>query len=194
MDDIKIIDNFLPKLQQREFLTLLNDASMAWSYHVNSDFNDDIKLNKWRRNDPLITKYDQFVTSLDDVKYAYWYEVFQQSIQKHLQVKVEKILRMRLCFGFPRPNLKTFGYGVPHIDMTIPQTTIVYYGNDADTKTVLFKEFYKDDYDYSKKTIETMVEPKQGRACVFDGLRYHSVQPFSETKRLILNINFLSYK
>lgn len=187
MKDIKIIDDFLPKFHQREFLKILNDEFFDWHYRINAD----VMVNEFKQNDPTITQYDQFVRVLDPIEHKNLFEVFARNIETKLDTKIEKMLRLRLCFGIPRPLLQSFSYGTPHVDWTIPHTTIVYYANDTDGKTVLFKEFYKDKFDFSKKTVETLVEPKQGRALVFNGLRYHSVEPTSTRNRLLLNINFI---
>ncbi|NDB84387.1 MAG: hypothetical protein EB127_17040, partial [Alphaproteobacteria bacterium] len=178
----------LHKIYQKEFLNILNDLSFTWHYTIDADTSDTPEFQKF---DDSITKYDQFVRLMDAENFSYWHDVFTSAIQGHFKVEVKKILRMRLVFGYPRPLLKQFHYGTPHVDIEdIPHKTLIYYGNTNNASTVFFKEFYQDKLDYTKKSIAQMVKPVQGRAVMFDGFRYHSAQPNSDTNRLILNVNF----
>ena len=189
MSDIKIIDNFLPILQQKELLSILNDESFTWNYIYEADVEN---TWKYQEQDKSIAKYDQFVKLFTEDEFGYWHDVIKFNILKHFQIKVRKIKRMRLVFGIPRPTLRDFSYGTPHVDLNVPHQTLIYYANTNNAKTVFFEEFYKDQIDYSKKNIYQTVEPKQGRAVLFDGLRYHTVQPHSDTNRLLLNVNFFT--
>jgi hypothetical protein len=187
MNDIQIVENFLPKYQLQKFLSIFDDKNLCWNYVRNVDRYTD----KFKENDSAITSYDQFVKNLDNNKHSYWYKAITKNIASHFNISNIDITRMRLVFSIPRPTLINYSYGTPHVDSLKPHKTLIFYGNDSDCKTVLFKEFYEGHFDFSKKSIETMVEPKQGRALLFNGLRYHSVQPHSQNNRLLLNVNFI---
>lgn len=186
-DDIKIVDNFLPIIQQKEFCKFLKDKDFCWNYINDAD---GLISNINDSKDQDVTSYDQFISLLNRKEHEYWFDVFEKSIDKHFNIKVKNIIRMRLVLSMPHPNLQNFSYGIPHIDFPIPHKTLIYYGINSDGKTVLFKEFFDKNLDFSKKSVETMIEPKQGRAVLFNGLRYHTVQPFSQHNRFLLNFNF----
>jgi hypothetical protein len=186
--DIKIIDNFLPIYHQNEFKNILKDVNFEWYYFANADGN---QTKQFQEFDKSITSYDQFIRLLNPKDHKYWYDIFTYNLEKHFDIKVKEIIRFRLVLGIPRPTLQNFSYGTPHIDFKVPHKTLIYYGNNNDAKTVFFKECYNGTFDFSKKNVETLVDAKQGRGVLFDGFRYHSVQPYSESNRLLLNLNFI---
>ena len=80
----------------------------------------------------------------------------------------------------------------PHVDWESNHMTALYYVNDADGDTVIYKNKYSkkdpipffDDLQESKR-----VTPKQGRVVLFDGSHWHtSCQP-KEKIRCIINYN-----
>lgn len=86
-----------------------------------------------------------------------------------------------------------------HIDNANHHTVLLYYINDSDGDTILYKEranpmtYLAGDYPESFN-IDIRVTPKKGRAVIFDGLQFHSVSSPKETlKRQIININALRH-
>jgi hypothetical protein len=68
----------------------------------------------------------------------------------------------------------------------------IYYVNDNDGDTILFKEKYVSGIvDTSKKTIDYSVEPTRGRILIFDGLTFHTGKIPSNNIKLLLNFNFV---
>jgi hypothetical protein len=67
---------------------------------------------------------------------------------------------------------------------------MVYYVNDSDGDTVIFKERWLGKADYSIKNIETRITPKANRAVIFDGLRYHTGSVPTKNNRVLINMNF----
>jgi hypothetical protein len=85
---------------------------------------------------------------------------------------------------------------LPHVDTTIPHETCIYYINSTDGDTVLFDQKYdpslsKHDNDNKKKTEHSRITPMQGKAVLFDGLRYHASNPSKTDLRFVLNINYV---
>jgi hypothetical protein len=86
-----------------------------------------------------------------------------------------------------------------HIDSPLPHTVLLYYINDSDGDTILYKEranpltYLVGDYP-DHFTIDMRVTPKKGRAVIFDGLQFHSVSSPKDTlKRQIINVNVLRH-
>lgn len=86
-----------------------------------------------------------------------------------------------------------------HIDNPNPHTVLLYYVNDSDGDTILYKEranpltYLEGDYP-SSFNIDICVTPKKGRAVIFDGMQFHSVSsPKNILKRQIININVLKH-
>jgi hypothetical protein len=90
----------------------------------------------------------------------------------------------------------------PHTDYEDDHYVAIYYLNDSDGDTVLFKE-YDDPHSGSVKqrwensisinnfTIDKTVTPKKNRLMIFDGHQFHaSSHPKESNYRLILNVNF----
>ena len=81
-------------------------------------------------------------------------------------------------------------YNIPHVDLATPHKTLIYYVNDSDGDTLIFKERYYGKADYSAKTIEKTITPKANRAVIFDGLKYHTGSVPTKNNRIIINMNF----
>tara|TARA_R100000008_G_scaffold51021_1_gene30595 strand:+ start:304 stop:834 length:531 start_codon:yes stop_codon:yes gene_type:complete len=74
------------------------------------------------------------------------------------------------------------GSHLPHIDLDFEHHTMVYYVNDSDAPTRLYKN----------NRVFKEVQPKKGRALIFPGDTQHSsASPTKSSRRMILNYNFL---
>lgn len=91
--------------------------------------------------------------------------------------------------------------GGPHVDTNTPHMTALFYLNDSDGDTIMYKEKYDpskgvDQYEYYEKyiktpTIEKTVTPEKNKMFWFDGLQYHSSNsPTNTSKRFIINVNY----
>ena len=188
MDDIIVIDNFFIKYLQRELFNLIvNNENSCWKYIKKAD---GVPYKECQEKDNLITEYDQFVRRFDSKDETYWHNIVQQHIKKHFDITIERFLRSRLLFSIPRININKESYGVPHVDFVEPHHTLIYYVNDNPCNTIFFKEFYDGKWSCDKKTIEKKVQPKQGRAVLFNGHRYHTVETYNESNRFLLSVNF----
>ena len=74
------------------------------------------------------------------------------------------------------------GVHLPHTDLDIEHYTMVYYVNDTDSPTRLYRD----------NRVFKEVQPKKGRALIFPGDTQHSSSsPTKSSRRMILNYNFL---
>lgn len=189
MDDLIVIDDFFVKYHQKEIETFYNiGKDVCWTYVKSADCENQVK--KFQENDNSVVAYDQFIRKLDNKHENYWHNIIKNNIKKHFQLDAKEIMRLRMVFSIPRILVPKDSYGTPHVDYPQPHYTLIYYVNNSLCKTIFFNELYNGKDDHSKKTIAAKVQPKQGRAVLFNGLRYHTVEAYNETNRLLLNVNF----
>jgi hypothetical protein len=64
-------------------------------------------------------------------------------------------------------------YNQPHVDISAPTYSMVYYLNDSDGDTVLFNEKYSpDNKEPITLTVKQRISPKKNRAVIFDGVKH----------------------
>jgi hypothetical protein len=202
VSDIIEIEDFLPKLQQNELRKLfLTDIKFPW-HHQNFSVLDSPEDRKASANDPNIKETDLFSHFLyykkEQIESNYHEQIsliFKNNIKKKLNIEISEEIRLRVNFNTPSPGLKNT-YSTPHVDDRIPHYTMIYYVNDTDGDTYLFKEFadenFKRDHLYKKKTLERCITPKKGKAVIFNGLRYHAAGSPSIDNRIVINYNFIA--
>jgi hypothetical protein len=77
----------------------------------------------------------------------------------------------------------------PHVDNRKSHLVFLYYVNDSDGDTVLYKNKYNKEQD-NDMIVDTIISPKAGRAILFDGSIYHSFYyPNINDIRSTININ-----
>jgi hypothetical protein len=109
----------------------------------------------------------------------------------------DKIINCRLQLQLPLITEQNKIYGVPHVDNhgDFEFKVGVYYTNDVDGDTVIFKQTTKDttpeEVKEGKLEIDKTISPKKGRLVIFDGDVYHAVGKPKTDLRCIINYNFL---
>jgi len=108
-----------------------------------------------------------------------------------------RLLRIRLGL-YPRIMVDAIHH--PHVDFYYPHYNALYYVNDADGDTVLFKETSEDVSQAMlpafirerQFTIAKRVTPKKGKMIGFEGKQYHaSMHPMQATHRIAIAFSFL---
>ncbi len=195
-----VIDDFVPSWYQDALESMINITPLT--YADNANHKRDISIPIYGSDTELVTPLHSgglaALVSRDGVIY---YEKQQATLAPMLFKLTEMIgpfdlLRSRLAM-----NLSDGVGGVhqQHVDNPTPHTVLLYYINDSDGDTILYKEradpltYLAGSYpDYF--TIDVRVTPKKGRAVIFDGLQFHSVStPKDHLKRQIININVLRH-
>lgn len=106
---------------------------------------------------------------------------------------VSELYTVRLQLQLPT---NTGPHGTPHIDgdRGFPFMVAVYYVNDSDGDTVLFKQTTANTTPEEVKSgrldIEQTISPKKGRLIIFDGNIYHATGKPNKDLRCIINYNF----
>ena len=96
-------------------------------------------------------------------------------------ITLYNILRARTHIQLPSISPQVHS---PHIDDNDPHWVLLYYVNDSDGDTILYKD----------KTIIKKVSPKKGRMVFFDGSIWHSASTPQKNVRSVINFNFIGSK
>jgi hypothetical protein len=121
-------------------------------------------------------------------------ELYKKPIQT--VVGLNEILQIRAQLQLPVLTEKNKLYGVPHVDgyRDKPYMVGVYYVNDSDGPTYIFKQTTNNTTPLNvingKLDVETTVEPKKGRLLIFNGNIYHAVGKPKRDVRAVLNYHF----
>tara|TARA_B100000809_G_scaffold249061_1_gene279904 strand:+ start:4166 stop:4756 length:591 start_codon:yes stop_codon:yes gene_type:complete len=152
-------------------------------------------------------KYTNPEVDISDTKKLVGFKHLIHNTEKHFELFVEiaenvgKRLKWQVHINHIRgamfPNI-TFEEttGIPHIDFrdSPKHKIILYYVNDIDGDTVLFKNKSGDtppEKVLQKEELTKMisVSPKKGRCVIFDGDRYHATGRPKNDFRCVLNYN-----
>ena len=107
------------------------------------------------------------------------------------------LIRVRLGL-FPNNPLDV-PYHNPHVDFYEPHQVALYYVNDSDGDTVLFRETADEvtlqqsarHANENRFTELQRIPPRKGKMVAFDGRRYHaSMHPRTHASRVVITFNF----
>jgi hypothetical protein len=80
-------------------------------------------------------------------------------LEDRLKEPVTNIHRIRAVMTCKDSSFGDY-YNVPHVDIPMPHKTLIYYVNDSDGDTVIFKERWFGKNDYAAKTVAKTITPK----------------------------------
>jgi len=111
--------------------------------------------------------------------------------------RFNNLLTARIQLQLPIITELNKKYGVPHVDgvRPFPFKVAVYYVNEVDGPTVLFKQTTNtstpEEIKAGNVDVACEIEPKKGRLIIFDGNIYHAVGKPKTDLRCIINYNFI---
>jgi hypothetical protein len=131
-------------------------------------------------------------SKIQDYNFNLYYKVIT-AIASHLQFDIQSVTNIRAQLQLPlnRP----MGRGIPHVDKhdDKPYKVCLYYVNDVDGDTVLYKQTTKnstpEEIKQGKIDELTRITPKKGRAIIFDGDVYHRASRPTTDLRCVINYN-----
>jgi len=195
-----VIDDFVPSWYQDALENMINETPLSYADNANHKRNTSIPI--YGSEAELVTPRHSGGLALLVSSGSIIYHERQQATLAPMLFRLKEmvgpfnLVRTRLAM-----NLSDGVGGVheQHVDNPTPHTVLLYYINDSDGDTILYKEradpltyvggTYPDSF-----TIDVRVTPKKGRAVIFDGLQFHSVStPKEHLKRQIININILKH-
>ena len=128
-----------------------------------------------------------------------FFRMILEFFSEKTDVKIGKLLRIRLRYTHPGKNHDETKYAAPHVDFSMadPYSTLVYYVEDSDGDTILFDKMYSQtDGPYNPLFEDQLPEllrvtPKKGVGIFFNGHRYHAGNfPINYSTRIVINFDF----
>jgi len=197
MADVIVIDDVVGLATQDEIYNSIFSKETQWTFSRTVFYDSHPEVMEQQKNalmaftKPLV----DFETGKRDILFPICYKPLESAAEK-LNRKINGLYNVRVQLQLPILTEKNKVYGVPHIDGHRPfeYKVAVYYVNDVDGDTVLFKQTNKnstpEEIKNGKLDIDMTIPPKKGRLIIFDGDIYHSVGKPKTDMRCILNYNF----
>lgn len=193
---IVTVDNCLPEKYIRDLEEITYDLPMYYSMNT-SYAPEDEKFDYWK--DQLsksnIVDNGQFTHAVyhkGDICSKYYGLVYPilYFFAEQAEVTVNKIVRIKINLLLRDKTFTDENYNFPHSDRD-GKYAFLYYINESDGDTVLFKEI--DDLKTIPSTfnIQDRITPARGRGLFFEGKRFHaSCNPKVSQHRYVINFNF----
>jgi hypothetical protein len=184
-NQIYVIDNFLSLKDQKSLLDDIVYSGNPKTYSfINTLYNQNFPSN--------ILPEKQFV----DIQFTKNYIL--GVLEKKMNLEVDKVIRIKTNWAFRELESKKDYIYPPHVDVfNTPHWVLLYYVNNSDGDTIFYNET---ENDFSQKdlisqlpnlTIKHKFTPKQGRAILFWGNRFHcGMPPVTSDFRILINHNF----
>lgn len=187
-----VLDDFLEISQFKKLQNIILSADFPWFYIPNVSLPPGSQIE-----DPLAVETMGYLHTVYDFEsenksfLLEGMEPFISAYEKKFQ-KINKLLRIRISKKHPRIGFTKDNYNLPHVDLPIPHTTLIYYLNDSDGDTRVFDQFHINDIEPKMFTTKARITPKENRLLKLDGLNYHTASnPFDYDRRIVLNINLI---
>lgn len=195
IDDFIILDNFLPNSYTNAIEDfLLGEFQIPWlllndiSYPADKLENETKLTTKFPAFAHVFKNEDGIYTEKCDFLLPIAYDACDV-----IKFNIKNILRVR-TFLQPPSNLPSRKNN-PHIDMITKHLVCLYYVNDSQGPTILYREKYPSTsvhdagkYDFS---IVKTVEPRKGRCLIFDGYNFHSSSSPTDVNRCVINFDIV---
>jgi hypothetical protein len=180
------INNVIDEEYQDKLYNLVTDIEFPWH------FMEDTTNEKLTTNNLPTPAFGHLIFHPNHSQNPYA-EIFTPLVNAIVeQANMELAIVHRIRLGFLLNTKYTYAgspyqYNTVHRDMETPHWTAVYYFNDCDGNTVIFRETHPAEKYYPLHKSE----PKKGKVVVFDGMHYHaSTCPKVYNKRIACTINF----
>ena len=194
----RVIDNLIHPIQQQQLEKIIySNDQIHWRYQHNFERRDESFSVELRKNDENILKPNCGIFFLNLVEnnkiiseYFETFSIVNKAVMTKFNVEIKNLLRMRINLVMPYHQV-TDKYTTPHFDYPGPTAkTVIYYITGTEGDTALFEETDIADTNVSKKTLIGRIEPKKGRAVIFDSHRYHAMCMPNKNIRSVINLIF----
>ena len=198
-----LIENLIPNSIQKEIYDLCSSNNFPW-YYTSGIWGKVIdNPPKWQysaMNNLNVTDSPGFTHMFFDggqptSNYYSLLRTVLYFLEHKLDFEIENIIRMRGRMTLQTPNHTKEKYAAPHFDFfDVPNYyTLVYYVNDSDGDTILFREKMEDllAENVIHPNITSKITPKKGSGIFFSGDTYHAGNfPIDFSNRIIINYDF----
>lgn len=175
---------------QEQIYNLLTDVKFPWHFLDDATFE---KFNDPVRTTPGFVNLIYHPNNESNPYLEFFKPLLDQTLEK-AGYKLQNLLRIRAGFLLNTKYLMPhtpYKHNNPHRDYEQEHFTAVYYVNDTDGDTVIFREIEPSEkyYPLHKST------PQQGKVVFFNGWHYHASScPKMFTKRIAITMNFTASK
>ena len=191
-----VVKNAIPAQYQEHIASLMNKIS--WKWHGNTSYADTSSRYQEMQQYPNIVDNGQFTHPILDDGTVFSSDIgllipVLYMFADKVGVHVNSILRIRINLTIQDKTFTQENYNYPHTDM-MPSRAFLYYINDSDGDTVLFKETAVDNADALPEQFNIMerITPEAGKGVFFDSCRFHaSSNPVTCKARYVINFNFI---
>lgn len=191
-DTIHVLENFIP-LNYQELIkdTLLHTYNHQWYLKRSLSESTVLTQNeKWVDAPGFVNVfYNRLGITNPDVYYLVMPMMLEAC--RNINFEVEKILFGRSFLQMPLTTHQ--GMTNPHVDTDQEHLVCIYYPVDSDGETVFFDIFDEPagtkKPDFSNSDVYKKITPKQGKAILFNGRRYHTNILPQKNMRLVMNFN-----
>jgi len=193
MDNVKVIDNFLPNYIQDklDFLSSSGFGNISWRLSQKTSYS---KMpsefeGKYKEGTQLVNKFiDSGQFLFGDMSHYFFLPLQIASIKEKLDINLNNIQRAKINLKFKQcSNFDSF-INPPHQDNQFKNSIIgIYYINDSDGDTIIYEGNDKSNV----KPIQN-ISPKKGRMVLMDGATWHSAShPIKTETRKVINYNIV---
>jgi hypothetical protein len=191
------IPDAIPKLYQDQVESELASKRMTWSFQEESARSASMFKNTYPGFSHMayVVETDESPQVMSPMSSLLLPILFM--FCEKAELDYQALLRIRVGL-FTRTLIQAKHHN-PHVDFSQPHMTAVYYVNDCDGDTVVFKETLNDVplqmsgryANDGKFRIASRLSPKKGKMICFDGRHYHaSSYPTQANKRIAVTFNF----
>jgi hypothetical protein len=191
IDDIVVLDDFLPEQYQDLIQQQLVAENVNWHYMKDITYDvDKIKeINIAEFKPAFAHKFYDREKGVISPAYGLVLPIAYFACEK-VKFRITEIIAVRSFLTIPLPtHLDRVDH--PHVDREVSHLNVLYYVCDADGDTIFYDKTFRDISPTLVKkedlNIYKQITPKKGRAVVFDGSRYHASTRPTKGSRIVVN-------
>lgn len=185
-----VIDDVVDKQVQDAIEKAVFGSATQWVF-ARSMFQDTANPEADEHQKNSLLFFTSFVTELDAQR-LYTHPIVEAC--KKLNTSLDSIFHIRMLLQLPVVLEQNKIHGVPHVDTprSAPYNVGVYYVNDTDGDTYIFKQTSASPVNVlqDKFTTAHTVAPKKGRLIIFNSDTYHAVGKPKKDIRAVINYHF----
>ena len=196
MHNILILDDVVDKQTQDLIEETIFSPETQWTFGRTVFYHSHEEVNKEHKD--KILGFTKSLNRIDDNFTVPDFDLYTKPLYataNKIGAQINSVLTSRIQLQLPLNRKEK--YGIPHIDgvREFPFMVAIYYVNDSDGDTVLFKQTTHNTTPDVVKSglidIEQKIPYKKGRIVVFDGSIYHASGRPTNDARCIINYNFV---
>lgn len=199
MYNVEILDDVIPLIFQNHIKETINDNTFQW-YFYNSVYGE---TEIMKPKNPKITETPGIIHTvfmlpqeINSPKFHMCLKLLHY-VRNYKKFELGDMLRIRIRRTLQTPNHTFEKHNIPHVDLDEASNykSLIYYVEDSDGDTVLFKNKWKKGDSVSLDTENLneykKISPKQGKCVLFDGHVFHAGNnPINYIKRTVINFDF----